>query len=555
MWDMVNRGQCYLTNGFAGGRVLLGSDDQYRRAVKLSKFHLDCTGVDWDSLECCDGKRTMRSACGPWAEGMWLPAVHANCPHNELAAFVKRTLAPLPDSVFAPVGTDVSKIFKKLERLAAHSGVERWSYLQTAQSYNGRLRRRYLEAERSLRVDGLLTKDDYHLRPFLKAEKFNVSEKLAKPRLIYPRSPRYNLALASRLKPLEHWLWGNLHAERLFRTGVGRVVAKGLNGVERANLIARKFRSRVRCVAFEVDGKAFEAHVGPSQLAWEHRVYRAAYPGDRGLQWLLEKQLRLEGKLRSGVAFSRNGARASGDYNTGMGNSLVMLATVGGVLQKLCPGKFDLLVDGDNAVVFLDGDCVERVLCGLPGEVLAQTGHEVALEKPVSYIEGIRFGQSAPILLGPDVTRHWRMVRDPRKVMSQALSSHRWLREPNFASEWIRGVAACELSLALGVPVLQEWALKLQTQWGGPEGVRAHPHTEYFYQGAHFASAGEAREIRPESRLSFEAAFGITPDRQRDLERAEWTVRVTDWQRLALERFEDDCYPPGIIEHYRDSLF
>jgi hypothetical protein len=434
--------------------------------------------------------------------------------------------------------------------MAAHSGVVRWGYLQTAESYSGRLRKRYLEAARSLRVDGRLTGADSYLRPFLKAEKFNALAKLAKPRLIYPRSPRYNLALASRLKPLEHWLWGRLTAERFFGWGRGRIVAKGLNGQQRANLIVRKFNARNDCVAFEVDGKAFEAHVGPHQLRLEHAIYQAAFPGDTGLAYLLSRQLRLEGKLTSGVKFSREGARASGDYNTGMGNTLVMLACVAGVLQDLAPGKFDLLVDGDNAVIFVDRQASARVLSVFHQEVLRTSGHEVTLESPTDVIEGIRFGQSAPVHLGPSLG--WRMVRDPRKVMSQALSSHRWLREPTFAHEWIRGVAACELSLSIGVPVLQSWALKLQKEWGGPERVRAHPHTDYFYLGAHFAHTREAVPVHREARESFQRAFGLGPEEQVDLEQGIWGASVQDWCRLELETFDDDSYPPGHVEWYRD---
>lgn len=521
------------------------------RLMESAAFTLDVSGVDWDSLECCGGKRSMRNACAPWGDGMWSPAVHANCPHNEIAALMKRSLAPLPNAVFEPVGAGVQRFFGKLRNLAAHSGVERWSYLQTARSYNGRLRRRYEEAERSLRVDGLLTDDDSYLRPFLKAEKFNAAAKFAKPRLIYPRSPRYNLALASRLKPLEHWLWGRLTAPKYLGHGEGRVVAKGLNQTERANLIVRKFRSLAHCVAFEVDGKAFEAHVGPHQLEEEHAVYKAAFPGDRGLTWMLQQQKTLRGRLSCGAKFSRSGSRASGDYNTGMGNSLVMLAVVADCLTTLAPGKFDLLVDGDNAVVFLDGSVSERVLAGFAAHVLLSSGHEVTLESPVTFLEGIRFGQSAPVFLGASLG--WRMVRDPRKVMSQALSSHRWLREEKFAREWIRGVAACELSLAIGVPVLQSWALRLQAEWGGPEGVRGHPHADYFYQGASLVGSDAAVEVSPEGRLSFELAFGLGPEEQRVLEKALWCAKLTGWRRLSLERFEDDDYPPGVIEFYRDA--
>lgn len=459
----------------------------------------------------------MRSAWAPGLEQTWRPFVHANCPHNEVASLLKRTMGPLPDAVFRPLGSDVSQSFRRLRRVARRLGVVKWDLLQTAMSYKGRLGRRYVEAERSLRVDGPIDKWDSYLRPFLKAEKFNAVEKFAKPRMIFPRSPRFNLSLASRLKPFEHCLWGRLTA-RMFSVpgGVGRIVAKGLNPRQRANLIVRKFRAQDDAVVFEVDGKGFEAHVGPHQLKEEHGVYRAAFPGDRGLAALLHAQLRLEGKLTCGAKFSREGGRASGDFNTGMGNSLIMLAVVDAVLRKYAP-SYDMLVDGDNALVFLPRACVSRVLSVFASEVLQQSGHEVTLETPTSVIEGITFGQSHPVFLGGQLG--WTMVRDPRKVLSNALASHRWLREPAFAREWIRGVASCELSLALGVPMLQSWALELQRYWGGPEGVRAFPHEDYFYMGGWFARACEAKPVSAESRLSFSRAFGLSPEAQVAFER------------------------------------
>lgn len=484
--------------------------------------------------------------------GGWIPLVHSDCPHNEVAALLKRSLAPLPDTVFKQLGPDVLRIFTKIRHLAARSGVTRMSLLQTAESYSGRLRDRYIKAERSLREDGPVGEQDWFLRPFLKAEKVNAAAKFPKPRMIFPRSPRYNLALASRLKPLEHWMWGRLTSRVVLGCGEGRVVAKGLNPRQRANLIVRKFRALDDAIALEVDGKAFEAHVGEWQLKEEHGVYEAAFPGDEELSFLLRAQLELKGKLRCGAKFSRKGGRASGDYNTGMGNSLIMLAVVGSVLKKLAPGKFDLLIDGDNAVVFLERSVSDRVLSDFASCVLNSSGHEIELGDRVDYIEGIVFGQSNPINLGGHYG--WTMVRDPRKVISQALSSHRWLREPTFAREWIRGVAACELSIARGVPVLQAWSLGLQARWGGPEGVRAHPHVDYFYQGAWLAGVDVVIPVSLEARQSFEKAFGLAPDEQLRWERSFKGPRqsLTEWDDVSPLSFDRWLLPPGFIEPWDD---
>lgn len=480
-------------------------------APKAETGVLDTSRVDLGS--CIDSKRRMRSACS--LPGFQVPGVHAVCPHNEIAALVKRSLGPIPCPVDMPLGQTVCTELLRLRRLVRAYEGGSWTHLQTALSYGGAMKRRYLEAERSLRVDGPVSSRDGLLRPFLKAEK--VYESLSpKPRMIFPRSPRYNLDLASRLKPFEHWLWGRLRAPGFLGFGVGRIVAKGLNQRQRANLVVRKFTSLDDCAVFEVDGKAFEAHVSVAQLEGEHGVYAAAFPGDAGLASLLRRQLVLKGKLASGVKFSRDGGRASGDFNTGMGNTIIMLVVVVAALRRH-KVPFDLLIDGDNALVFLRGGDVSCVLSDFASDVLLSSGHEVTLERPVRVIEEIRFGQCAPVFLG--AVRGWCMVRDPFKVLRGALSSHRWLREPRFANEWLRGVAGCELSLARGVPVLQAWALQLQALVGSPVGVRAHPYTDYFVRGAWFAGSEATISVLPETRVSFERAFGLAPEAQIALEK------------------------------------
>jgi hypothetical protein len=198
---------------------------------------LDTSRVDWGS--CSDSRRRMRTAC-PLPGIGWVPGVHAVCPHNEIAALVKRSLGPVPPQVFGALGQTVRTEVRRLRRFVRRYDEGKWTHLQTALTYSGALQRRYIEAERSLREDGPVTSTDTFLRPFLKAEK--VTSKLGpKPRMIFPRSPRYNLDLASRLKPFEHWLWGRLTARTFLGCGVGRIVAKGLNQRQRANLIVRKF--------------------------------------------------------------------------------------------------------------------------------------------------------------------------------------------------------------------------------------------------------------------------------------------------------------------------
>lgn len=491
----------------------------------------------------------MAVACVSGMPGTWVPQVHASCIHNEIAAFKLRSLGSLPKSATYPVGRDFTWTLRRLRGISRRYGGSRWTYLETAQSYSGSMRRRYLEAERSLRLDGPLTKGDARLKAFLKAEKIGA-QKDAKPRMIFPRSPRFNLVVASWLKPFEHWLWGYLTARRLFGGSPTRVVAKGLSPRARAGLIQRKMGQFRRGVCFEVDGKAFEAHVTQAQIDAERSVYLSAYHGDRELQSVLARQ-RFSGVTSSGLKFSRPGGRASGDFNTGMGNSLLMLCAIVGCLRRLV-SKFDVLVDGDNALVFCEGVDLDCVLKDFSDLVLHDSGHELAVEKATSTLECVRFGRSAPLFLGHGLG--YTMVREPCSVLSGSYASHRWLREPVFARRWAGGVAMCELSLARGVPILQAHALKVLRACGEPD--RELPSAalaDYFVVGASLVGPSYAVPPTRECRESFHRAFGLTPDEQLAWEAAPVSVGFTyaDLRgRWPSEWWEAE---PGLFESWLDA--
>jgi hypothetical protein len=209
----------------------------------------------------------------------------------------------------------------------------------------------------------------------------------------------------------------------------------------------------------------------------------------------------------------RRGGRASGDFNTGMGNTLVMLCVVRSVLRELAT-SFDALADGDNALVFLPGYDAPRVLARFHEVALRVSGHEMVLERPTRVLEEVRFGQSAPVEIAPG---NWRMVRSWDKVLSQGTSTHVHLNEPRFAAEWLAGVATCEAFLGSGVPVLWAWANALKRSCGHRGAVREHPFRDYAVMGVPLSilsSGKEADQPTMECRMSFYRAFGLTVDDQ-----------------------------------------
>lgn len=499
-------------------------------------------------LGCCPkASRRMFTAWSPSVGGIWVPSVHADCNHNEIAALLLRSLGPTPVSAESS-RLPVYNVFRHLVSVGRRYGGKRWTYLETAESYTGSLRRRYVEAETSLRVFGPLCSSDWMLRAFLKAEKVNALNKYPKPRMIFPRSPRYNLVLASRLKPFEHWLWGNLKSWGVFGVPPTRVVAKGLSPTRRAGLIRRKMSQIPGCVVLEVDGKAFEAHCDVWQLLLEHSIYHAAYPGDGRLAYLLSKQLRNFGVTKGGVKFEREGGRASGDFNTGMGNSLIMLSVVVATMGCLNVGVFDVLIDGDNALLFLREVDVFCVVDGFASVSLEISGHEMVLERPVCVLEAVRFGQSAIV----EVAGVCRMVRDWRKVLSQGTSDHAHLRELPFVLAHLRGVARCELSLAKGVPILQRWCEVVLQATEGSRDLSFDRYRDYHALGVLGWEGAVSVPVADSTRLSFHLAFGVSPSDQLAIESSlSWDGVLKPWVPLeAPTLFNWWNADPGLCERY-----
>jgi hypothetical protein len=129
-------------------------------------------------------------------------------------------------------------------------------------------------------------------------------------------------------------------------------------------------------------------------------------------------------------------------------------------------------------------------------------------------MEQIRFGQCAPVL----VNGSWRMVRDPVKVISHMTSNYKHLDQPNFSGRYLKGIAMCEASLAVGLPILQHVTKTLYDVVRSVKDPSFDLYRDYCALGVKSFREPEVAIIKQATRESFARAFGFSVDQQIALE-------------------------------------
>ena len=372
--------------------------------------------------------------------------------------------------------------------------------------YVGRKRGIYERAYTSLMVRAIGVRDAW-VNTFVKAEKVNFDKKTdPAPRVIQPRSPRYNLEVGRYLK---------LYEKELFR-GFERVwgypvVLKGMNSHEVGMWMSRHWEHFDCPVAVGLDATRFDQHVSKHALKWEHSVYNAAFQS-KELRRLLAWQVHNHGVARLDgyrVDYDIEGCRMSGDINTGLGNCLLMSAMVISYCEHIGL-KFRLANNGDDCVLFVERTDL-HLLAGIDAWML-DFGFTLTREEPVYELEHVEFCQTRPVWCSTG----WRMVRDPRTAMSKDCVSLLGWDTPGAFAAWADAIGSCGLSLTTGVPVWESWYRQLRNLGKeAPEGVR----DSVWDSGMGYMARGvPAGVITEESRYSFYKAFGILPDLQVALE-------------------------------------
>jgi hypothetical protein len=367
--------------------------------------------------------------------------------------------------------------------------------------YNGRKKRIYENARDSLAEHPLEEKDAF-IQAFIKDEKTNFNAKPnACPRIIQPRSPRFNLTVGVYLKPFEKAVFRALSA--VFR---GIVVAKGLNAVERGNVLRTKWVKFDDPVAIFLDAKRFDQHCSREMIDWLHYVEEKVFPQMKQYNDM-RKQNRCFARAPDGsVKYTVNRCVMSGDMDTASGDTLMMCAVTWTIMRNMGV-KFEYTNDGDDGVLMIEALDAGKVCKELRLRFL-EFGFTMKVEGMTDTFERIIFCQTQPVFDG----NKWVMVRQPKVALAKDSVTLRRVRDADHLDELRNAMGWCGMSLAGNMPIYRSFYKTLIC------GER--PELEMNTGMAYLARGLEPidENITDECRLSFWKAFGIHPTKQLVLE-------------------------------------
>lgn len=457
-------------------------------------------------------------------------------------AFVERYFLCKDGSGFRPAHSVKSRTYHdpllvdfRDKVMACMPNLPRLTRQQVVDRYSGPKRRVYAVALESLnKVE--VSEVDARLSSFVKFEKQDVQKA---PRVINPRTARYNLKLGQYIKHAEHHFFRAIN--KAFGGRTHATVIKGFNADQSAAILRSKWDLFDKPVAVGLDASKFDMHVSVQALSYEHSFYTSLFPGSQELRKLLSWQ-----KINQGTAYAPDGAvdfkmigtRSSGDLNTSLGNCLIMCSLIHayaaerGVNLELCN-------NGDDCVVVMEQASLATFSRGL-SEWFVGKGFSMVVESPVTIFERIEFCQTHPVKLATG----WRMLRNHTAVLTKDPMCLVSVQNDRVYRKWLDAVGTCGLALTAGAPV-QSALYGAFKKHGVPAGklldyVNRNTSMSERINGLHSAA------IDAEARVSYYYAFGVLPDVQKAMEEYYSLITIGPLQTGEVER-ADLHLEPGLI--------
>ncbi len=441
-----------------------------------------------------------------------------NCYCNEYNAMIGRHFTPdLPEKSSIPALTE---LFEKenikycdsmKELLFSTGGYNPPSYASVISNTKGAKKKRYQRA-----YDNILNRrilfDNRHSRVnfFVKLEKWPISkvEKEKPPRGIQFRSYEYLLALKRLITPMVDLTKTNKTFEHNPPFNPQCVFTKNNTPQVIAANFLEAWQKYKTPTAVCLDHSCFDGHYSHELLTYEMQRYQriSGCKNNSLLMRLLKRQLTNTGYSAGGIKYKVKGKRCSGEFTTSHGNGETNYLMIRSILLFLGITEFNIFVNGDDSVIICNFEDVDRIVKNL--ELFRNFNMSTEVEHIATVFEEITFCQTSPVL----VNGTYKMVRKPMRVLSRLpYSSTNWA---SVLDRFMVSVGLCELSINIGVPILQELAIWLIRKGGSDRPLTTHKTDHYDAQ-----AVLKVENIDQSTRESFNLAFGIDPHEQLRLEK------------------------------------
>lgn len=363
--------------------------------------------------------------------------VHDGCICNEYVSLVNRHLVykdvPFDLSLWRMVSDRTKRFYR--EKLMPYT------YTKVLTEIKACKRKIYIAAMKKITTVGLWSQA--RIKMFIKPDRYPVDVIYDKaPRAIQYRSPEFNLCFMKYIKPIEKWTYNNLTYEVVSNT---RVIAKGLNQLERGKLLVEKVSYFDDPKFVLIDHSAFDSTISEHHLRSTHEKYWKLISG-KEFRWCCQQQIRNVGYTKHGIRYTVNGTRMSGDADTALGNCIVNADIIYGVCFLSGISKYDFMLDGDDAVIILEND--EH----LESSWFGKLGFQTKIQE-VNEIEKVDFCQSRPV----QVDGNTMFVRNPIRAMSHYSVTRNRLPKGKLRA-LMAGIGLCENSVHHGVPIYSAFA-------------------------------------------------------------------------------------------------
>lgn len=391
----------------------------------------------------------------------------------------------------------------------------RFSRQDVVDCYKSGKKKLYQNALKSLQTDPV-TEFDARTTAFVKADKLNLSRKPdPAPRLIQPRSVRYNIELGTYLR---------LNEKRMLKAidlvFGSPTIMKGLNVSQVGRAIVQKWERFTDPVAIGLDASRFDQHCSRQALQYEHSFYKSVFKGEKLLADLLRWQEVNKGVARCNegeIQYEVEGCRMSGDINTSLGNCIIMCGLIHTYMNEH-DLDCEVVNNGDDNVLILEREHLHKV--ANLGPWFLEFGYTLTLEDVVDEIEKIEFCQSQPIW----TPFGYRMVRQPKNAVAKDCYTMLSMQYEKDFRTMLGAVGICGKIINDGIPV--QSAQHECFYRNGNKKVEVG--SDIFYSHVEYGNNERVRgltyhgdPIHASTRVSYYKAFGIDPDTQVKLEK-QW---------------------------------